>query len=1046
MSAQLEKERQAFQLLMDALAVDPGERNAWLQNACGDDPELMRLVSERLAIEEELDFSLLLGDCPPERLGCYRIKGILGEGGMGIIYDAVREDETQLPVAIKLVQHHLVDSDATRRFVLERRILGRLKHPYIGQIYDSNLTQSGQPYFVMERIYGQPLDEFCRDPHLTLEQRIDLFLKICDAVAFAHQKLVIHRDLKPANILVDERGDPKLLDFGIASLIDPETGRQKTATHVEANRLSLFYAAPEQLNGESLSTACDIYALGIIFCQMLTGSRPFSAYEHTLVLLLERMRNEPPPNVSTLLRGRYQETLAARHPKGLPPSAVKKVRGDLDAIVATCLAYQPEARYAGVAALASDLIRFKHHRPITARPTSTLYRLRCFAQRNAKSLVAAAVMTLMSLFFVITLWQQWQHILLEREMNAQTALFLQEVFQQADVLGDQAHQLTIEQALENATASLEHRYREQPLQRARLSAVLGSMQRNMGRLTLSQRLLEDTHKTYLAEYGEDHLDTVQIGSLLGLVYLDLGRIQAAKPLLDRGESFLKTRPRGSNPVMLMEAVLNRSEWDIQQLAFADGQSRLDQVAAMPQLATAPLGIRTQYHNLRAKLAYERDDLAAAEQEFRNLENLFTERLGPDHLRTLQVKAHLASVYSKLGKTAQALSELEHALQVVHAKLGDNHPIAVTLLVNQGNVAYKSGRRELSRRSFEKALAVRSQVLGRDHPDTTTVKNNLSVVLTSLGEFEEAYQLAQEVLADWRRHKGPDHFDTLVAMRNLVNQENQFGRFRDGQVLAEQALAKGESRLEENPLHAARGAFCLARSLAGQGLRKQAETTFDLAANYYQQAPQGAAKIVLPLLEKAWLQARNGDFAAAAKGAQRIRDIARPNQVLAHHEADAIDAWSALIRGEWDEAACLLNIDQVQEEVAAPAFRNLEIEEVVVRTLWFGGYHQQAEDRLVALVSRVEQHHGRQSPTWVNLIALGRLFGLDRAPFDRHGQAEARMALSHMHMSTNHPIALRLQLAEHREATRLSAVLQPTLNRNPALATEWRHRRHSVARR
>nr|WP_279382668.1 serine/threonine-protein kinase [Acanthopleuribacter pedis] len=988
-----------------------------------------------------MDFSLLLGDQPPERLGVYRIIDVLGEGGMGLIYDAVREDETQLPVAIKVVRQHLVGGDATRRFVLERRILGRLKHPYICQIYDSNLTQSGQPYFVMERIHGQHLDVYCREQALTLEQRIDLFLKVCDAVAYAHQKLIIHRDLKPANILVDEHGNPKLLDFGIAGLIDPETGRQETLTREGTNRLSLGYAAPEQLNGETLSTACDIYTLGVILCQILTGVRPFAEYEHALMLMLERMRSEPAPLAGTLLRRLYQDPHRQGRRPALPRSATKKLRGDLDAVIATCLAYQPEKRYPGVAALASDLLCFKHRRPVSARPASLRYRLTCFGKRNAKALAVATVIGAMSLFYSVTLWRQWHEIQLEREMNAQTARFLQDVFSQADLFGGR-NQLTIEQVLENATASLAYRYREQPLQQAKLGTVLGTMQRNMGRFETSYRLLSDAHQIYVARHGEDHPQSIRAGMLLGLVALDLGRNDEAKPLLDRAEAFFKTHPRGMTPFEPAAAVLNRCEWDVKQLQFAAAEARLAEVAAMGPLTEAPLELRTQYHSLRANLAFERDDLNAAERAFRRLETLFAEQLGPDHLRTLQVKANLASVYSKLGRTAQALAEMEQAVAVVHAKLGDNHPMATTFLVGQGNLAFKAGRFDTSRTAFEEALRIRRKVLGPDHPDTTTVKNNLAVLLRRQGEFEAAFDLSHDVLADWQRHKGAHHPDTLLAKRNLVKAACGLGRFSDAHTLAEQALTGGRAMIEENPLPAARAALGLARSLAGLNRRAEAEVMFDQAASYYHQAPDWAAKITLPLIEKAWLQAEAGDFEAAQQGAERVLTLSRPGKDQAvTHEAEAVLAWAALHGGDWDEAACLLGFDRpTNGAVQASPYRDFQQEWVVIRTLWFGGHHDQAHHRLSTLTAVVERRLGRGSPQWVALIGLGTLFGLNEAPFGRHGLMEASATLAGMQIPPEHAIAVRLELASRRDQVSPTAVLRRAMRRNPNLAAEWQHRR------
>lgn len=387
--------------LFDALAeLEPAERERLL--AAEPDRELAAAVTELYAAEAGagslLESQTALG--PPEpgdgdelavgtSLGPWRITGVLGQGGMGTVYRASRADGTfEREVAIKLVRGAVDGASLQRRFEAERRILATLDHPGIAQLLDAGTTSGGMPYLVLELVDGLELDEYCREHQLGLAGRLRLFVEICEAVSFAHEKLVLHRDLKPSNVLVDAAGRPKLLDFGIAKVLDPETGTENAATLTRfgLRALTPAYASPEQLRSEPLTTASDVWALGAVLYHLLCGRLPFPDALGTGEQRATQIEGHPLEPPSSILR--RQGSVGS-----LP---WRSVRGDLDTIVAKALAPDRSRRYRSVGELADDLRRLLEGRPVLARPDSWAYRTQRFLRRHALG-VAATVLVVTAL-------------------------------------------------------------------------------------------------------------------------------------------------------------------------------------------------------------------------------------------------------------------------------------------------------------------------------------------------------------------------------------------------------------------------------------------------------------------------------------------------------------------------------------------------------------------------------------------------------------------------------------------------------------------------
>ena len=369
------------ELLDAAFDLAPAEREPFLRRECADAPEL---ASEVLAILRagEQPGSVLDGSVhrladpllpnellpAPERVGPYRIERTIGEGGMGTVYLARRDDgEFDQRVALKLVRRGLhLDARIVRRFREERQILAALNHPGIARLFGGGLTEDHLPFFAMELVEGMPIDRYCAARALSVDQRLELFARTCDAVAHAHGKQIVHRDIKPSNILVTETGEPRLLDFGIAKLLDPAEGAPDLTRRSE-RLLTPEYASPEQIRGEPVVIASDVYSLGVLLYELLTGQRPFARATRSAHELERAVLQDDPTRPSEVVRG---------------DTRGRELRGNLDAIILTAMSKDPARRYASAAALAADVRRHLAGEPVTARGATSVYRARRWARRH----------------------------------------------------------------------------------------------------------------------------------------------------------------------------------------------------------------------------------------------------------------------------------------------------------------------------------------------------------------------------------------------------------------------------------------------------------------------------------------------------------------------------------------------------------------------------------------------------------------------------------------------------------------------------------------
>jgi eukaryotic-like serine/threonine-protein kinase len=550
------------ELVETALELDPSRRASFLDNACGNDSETRAEVESLLAFQKraqgfierpayEQAAETLLDDAGKLRagqiVGDYHILSLIGEGGMGEVYLA--EDRTLgRNVAIKLVKAGFESGRIVRHFRNEERILAGLNHPNIARLYGGGLMSQDTPYFVMEYVDGERIDDYCRNKQLSVLQRLELFRRVCAAVAYAHQRLVIHRDLKPANIRVTSEGEPKLLDFGIAKLLDPQTVAMMEQTITMQAVMTPDYASPEQVRGESMTTASDVYSLGVVLYELLTGERPYRIKTRRPDEIARAITEKEPARPSTAVTKSKTSNIEHR--------TSKLLRGDLDNIVLKALRKEPERRYASATQLSDDIRRHLEGLPVIARKDTLTYRASKFVARNRVAVSAAAFVMLSILAgLIIAVWQankaREQRDVAQRERVKAERInqFLQRMLsfsnQSMSTLSPiaQKKDVTVNEMLDQITPQVETELADQPEVRAQILRTIGSAYASQGRFDLAEKNLRTAFETQQQLYGEQHGETVAtMMQLAGLASQKLKFDQAAD-LLKKCVGFYREQER-----------------------------------------------------------------------------------------------------------------------------------------------------------------------------------------------------------------------------------------------------------------------------------------------------------------------------------------------------------------------------------------------------------------------------------------------------------------------------------------------------------------------
>ncbi|MGI9175959.1 MAG: tetratricopeptide repeat protein, partial [Rhodothermales bacterium] len=669
----------------------------------------------------------------------YRLVEEIGRGGMGSVYRAERDDGLfEQQVAVKLMRPGLEELAFQKRFEQERQILARLRHEGIAHLLDGGVTDESQPYLVMEYIEGTSVTEYADRYSLSPERRIGLFRDVCAAVHYAHQNLVIHRDLKPGNILVTDVGSVpgeaahvKLLDFGIARLIEEDEADADDdafpLTRTGMRVMTFEYAAPEQVRGEPVTTATDVYALGILLYELLTGQRPYD------------VRGLSPSEVERVICTTNPERPSAAASRSAearrPPTPPRRLRGDLDNIVLKALRKEPERRYASVAEFSEDLRRYLEGLPVEARSDSVGYRVAKFVGRHRWG-VAAAVLLLMSLVggLAATAWQA-QEAMRERDRAQAEAAkaerinqFLQDMLTSADPYGEGDRDVTVLEVLQHASIQLDTALADQPDVRAAALTSLGTTYLNLGRLADAERHLREALELRQATLGPEHADVGETTSQLAIALQDQGAYAEADLLFRRviainmanfGEIHKEYATALSNLATLLFA-----EGDEERLAEAESLQRRALAIDEELFGETHETVAIDVGNL-ATLLSVRGETEEAEALYRRALAINRQVLGDNHPTTLTDLNNLAATLAQSGDLAEAESMLREVLTLRHASLGEAHPHVANTLLLLGQLRQMQDDPTEAATFYQDALTIYEQLFPEDHPQRRFAQDMLS---------------------------------------------------------------------------------------------------------------------------------------------------------------------------------------------------------------------------------------------------------------------------------------------------------------------------------
>ena len=679
-----------------ALEQPEGEREAYLDQACGDDRKLRARLRAMLAHDaggrDRLADAVAAGrrefapepESMPERIGPFRLLRRLGRGGMGTVWLGQRDgSDFSQQVAIKLLRDLDASDAINARLRRERSLLARLEHPHIARLVDGGELDSGTPWVAMEYIEGTGLTRFAEDRALELRARLRLFLQLLDAVAYAHRHLIVHRDIKPENVLVDGDGTLKLLDFGIAKLLEEEAGPARTSTMTVAAAMTPSYASPEQLLGQSVSTQSDIFSLGVVLYELLTGILPFP----------------PEGGDSPLTQQQRICTTQAVAPSRAPSPATprRRLRGDLDNIVLKALRKEPSRRYASADALAEDLRRYLDGRPVSARPDSWRYRSSKFIARNPVGVAVSLALLATLLAFAFT--SRWQAVRLAAERDRarteaaaaqQVADYMIDLFRVPDPLESANRDLSARDMLDKAAASLSQNVQQSPRLRARMLHVIGLSYANIGAYPQAVRLLREALTIRKAEFGADSFEVSDSLNRLGNIYRMYGHPDLAEPALKRALAIRQARADGPD-IDLADAWNNVGLLQYQLGHYRDALVSLGKSVDMHRAAsgkdTEAIGIALHNRSLALAALGRYDEAARTVRQAIEIKHA----LGLDGRSTMaNSMAQLASLQLARGNLEDALALRRKSLTLRRKLYPDGHPVLVSGLVGMGRLQLMLG--------------------------------------------------------------------------------------------------------------------------------------------------------------------------------------------------------------------------------------------------------------------------------------------------------------------------------------------------------------------
>jgi non-specific serine/threonine protein kinase/serine/threonine-protein kinase len=799
---QWEKVKELFGAALDR---EPEQRETFLRGACGDDEALRVEVESLLAAHAGSDDlwqspwpSEFLKTPPiPNLIGPYHLIEKIGEGGMGQVWLAEQTEPLRRQVVLKLIRAGMYDDSKLRRFQAERQSLAIMDHPAIAKVFDAGATTDGQPYFVMEYVPGEKITSFCDHKKLKVRERLDLFVKVCEGVQHAHQKAIIHRDLKPANILVvelDGKPAPRIIDFGLAKAVEPVAG-ETLFTQAGGLLGTPGYISPEQADPDckDIDTRTDVYSLGVLLYELLTGLLPFDTKQwekKPLYEVMRQLKEQDPPSPSTRVGMAKDSSTSSAEMRGTEPKQLASLlHGDLDWITMKALEKDRARRYGTPSELAADIQRYLINEPVVARPASAGYQLRKYVRRHRIGVAAAAALILLLAGFAGMEAVQIKRITQERDRTARErdranriADFATGMFKVSDPSEARGNSVTAREILDKASKNIESNLANDPDMQAQMMFVMGATYQGLGLLPQSEQILRKTLEIQKRTQGPDNAATLHTMLILGSTLMYEGKGAEAEEVerqaLDTDERTLGPK----NPQTIRTTVV------LGGTLLSEGKN------------------------------------TEAEALYRELLPTLRNVLGSENGTTIASMNNLALAETQLANYPQAEDLIRQVLEINKRKLGPDHPETLRPLTNLSYILRMEGRFKESEATAREALEANRRIFGPEHPVTLVSSQYLANAFLGEGRFNEAEKLCRETLGLRKKVEGPSNGETLESAAMLALDLMYQGKYAEAENLDRGALDTWRNAAHRKDIENTLVGFQFPYVLERAGRYSEAETT------------------------------------------------------------------------------------------------------------------------------------------------------------------------------------------------------------------------------
>jgi len=791
------------------------------------------LAADAIGDAQPLAEEVVPPDLAGERIGAWRLDRLLGAGGSGQVWLGLRCDgRHDGHAAIKLLRGAASDRQAQQRFAREARLLARLQHPHVACLLDVGESTQGQRYLVLEYVDGERIDHWCDRQRASIDTRLNLFLQVCDAVGYAHTNLIVHRDLKPSNILVGADGEAKLLDFGIAKLLEEEGGAEETAelTRVGGAVFTPEYAAPEQFSGEPVTAATDVYALGVVLYLLLSGRRPYGEGNSTALQWAQTISASEPRRLSQVAMDKGEDTERNAQARGATPAQLRRsLRGDLETIIARALKKAPAERYATVQAFADDVRRYLRHQPIRARADSAWYRARKFARRHRVG-VGMSVLALLGIGVGVASVLRAERAAVREAARAHAVQqFLIGLFQEADPAHAQGEKRTVGDLLDRGEKNLRATLDDEPQTKLALLGALGSIRDQLGDGRRATALAQTAYDLAVREFGADSLEA-------GDALADLANAQkSASDLVPAEKNYLAAR-----------GIL---------LRYADRRAKA--------LATIDTDLGFVY------METDRDDAALAQYAavLPRVEKLY----GAQSWELANEKSLLAGLYSKMGRHADAAA-LYSALDPLLDVVPPEHALAAAeIRGNQGYTLMKLGRAAECETVVRKAVAEYDRLAGPDNNYAVAALRTLGYAQVEAGEYAKASATFDELVARTRRAFGADTGEYALNESFRIGPMLMTGHMAEAEATMRAALEGAHTKSGLTPSEQRGVERRYALTLIWNDKAQQARDILAKLLAYERENKEPAFKLASTLMYLAGAQNSLGQFADARASAHEAAE-------------------------------------------------------------------------------------------------------------------------------------------------------------------------------